>query len=131
MRQRRKRKSANGGVESITSTTSSSYGPPSEASRATRFHPPSDVQHFVDLSSERMENHRLHIKSMEEWKKEQQQIKAKQWDLEFDFMKQQAERANDLQRMQLELQTKMIRFLRGQQQQQHPDQDDWTKNNNK
>jgi hypothetical protein len=74
-----------------------------------------------------MEGNRMHIKSKEERKKEQQQIKAKQWDLEFEFKKQQAERANDLQRMQLELQTEMIRFLRGQQQ-QHPDQEDRTKN---
>jgi hypothetical protein len=127
MRQRKKRKSANGGAESITSTTSSSCGTPSEASSAKRFRPLSDVQHFVDLSSERMEGHRLYIQSKEERKKEQQQIKAKQWDLKFEFKKQQAERANDLQRMQLELQTEMIRFLRGQQQ-QHPDQEDRTKN---
>jgi hypothetical protein len=35
-----------------------------------------------------------------------------------------------MQRMQLERQTEMIRFLWGQQQ-QHPDQEDRTKNNNK
>ena len=58
-----------------------------------------------------MEGHRLHIQSKEERKKEQQQIKAKQWDLEFEFKNQQAERANDMQRMQLERQTEMIRFL--------------------
>ena len=131
MRQRKKRKSANCGVESITSNTSSSCGTPSEASSAKRFQPSSDVQHFVDLSSEHMEYHQLHIQSKEEWKKEQQQIKAKQWGLKFEFKKQQAEQANDLQRMQLELQTEMIRFLREQQQQQHSDQDDRTKKNNK
>jgi hypothetical protein len=57
MQQGKKRTSANGGAESITSTTSSSCGTPSEASSAKRFRPPSDVQHFVDLSSERMEGH--------------------------------------------------------------------------
>ena len=128
MQQRKKRKSANGGAESITSTTSSSCGTPSEASSAKRFRPPSDVQHFVDLSSKRMGGCRLHIQSKEEWKKDQQQIMAKQRDLKFEFKKQQAERANDLQWMQLELQTEMIRFL---QQQQHPVQDYRTKNNNK
>jgi len=76
-----------------------------------------------------MERHSLLAQSKEERKKEQQQIKAKQWDLEFEFKKQQAERANELQRMQLELQTEMIRFLRGGQQQ--PDRHDAGTNNNK
>ncbi len=68
-----------------------------EASSAKRFRPPSDVQHFVDLSSERMEDHRLFLQeSKEERKKELQQIKAKQWDLLFQFKKQQAEQANEM-----------------------------------
>ncbi len=64
----KKRKSAIGGAESITTTSSSSCGTPSEASSAKRFRLPSDVQQFVNLSSERMEGHRLHIQSKEERK---------------------------------------------------------------
>lgn len=103
MRQRKKSRinsaasPTNGGAESISSTISSSYGTPSEASSAKRSRPQSDVQHFVDLTSERMESHRLLVQFKEERKKEQQQIKAQQWNLEFEFKKQQAERANDLQ----------------------------------
>jgi hypothetical protein len=66
------------GSESVTSTMSGSNGTPSEASSAKRFRAPSDVQHFVDLSSKRMEDHHLLLQSKEERKKEQQQIKAKQ-----------------------------------------------------
>ena len=72
MRQRKKSRinsaasPANGGAESISSTTSSSCGTPSEASSAKRFRLQSDVQHFVDLRSERMEGHRLLVQSKEE-----------------------------------------------------------------
>ena len=132
IRQRKKSRidaasSSNDAAESITTTSTSST--PSEVSSGKRFRPPSDVQHFVNRSSERMERHSLLAQSKEERKKEQQQIKAKQWDLEFEFKKQQAERANELQRMQLELQTEMIRFLQGGQQQ--PDCHDAGTNNNK
>ena len=49
--------------------------------------------------------------SKEARKKERQEFKVKQHQLEFQFKVDQAEKAHKLQRMQLELQNEMIRFF--------------------
>jgi len=75
-----------------------------------------ETRSIIDLTSARLEERTAIMLSKEARKKERQEFKAKQQELEFQFKVEQAEKAHELQRMQLELQTEMMRFFRQQNQ---------------
>jgi hypothetical protein len=75
-----------------------------------------ETQSIIDLTPACLEEQTAIMLSKEARKKERQEFKAKQQKLEFQFLVKQAEKAHELQRMQLELQTEVRQFFRQQSQ---------------